>query len=653
MSASLQPSSASNESPYAYQPLSAEADTRIIELVPAIDASFPLQCRISELSLWSEDLTDYEALSYTWGQPDFSETLSVIQDGQTSVLGITPNLRDALERLRLPDRERRLWVDAVCIDQKDKTDKSKQIPALAQIFKCASRVLVWLGRSPEGQQSLACIKNAVRFQSNHDDEAKAHLPNTEKAIRSLVALPWFGRRWVIQEVVLAADVVMMCGSQDLPFVRLLHMMNGLLRDTKALNPRTLAALGPLVAISKLWKTWVFGSEQDKGLRLIDLLQVFADWDCAVGHDKVFALCSLASDCLIVDKKLAQTPAHKIAVVVDYSRPTVDLYQSITEQMLGLKSAQADNMIWEDLKKQPVFKEIIDAVIERCNDHYRTDLPPWVPDWCLPRRRGCLYNFLGEKPGHGYYHSRGPRNGLCGLSDKMPYAVQQNPLEQRRSGVMGLITSVLEPFPKHPNILEIKDWLHVMRVSFPKYPTGGLDQRPLSGKTLCRYFGIEADRSPSGNDTIGGYPDSAWCYFLMIVVEEMFQARGKGSKRRQKPVHHLRDLYNLSSGKTDIDIDSKSWLHFCSAFKGRRLFFFKVDNDPEYPELIISGVGIGPDHLAVGTCLEVHGVSIGNGMPYHTLAWYSQAGHDPALVGDVWYFTFVSEEKLLSLLRHFP
>ncbi|KAF2998412.1 hypothetical protein E8E14_005154 [Neopestalotiopsis sp. 37M] len=209
MSASLQSSSASDESPYAYQPLSAKADTRIIELVPAIDASFPLQCRIAELSLWSEDLRDYEALSYTWGQPDFSETLSVIQDGQTSVLGITPNLRDALERLRLPDRERRLWVDAVCIDQKDKTDKSKQIPAMAQIFKCASRVLVWLGNSPEGQQSLACIKKAVRFQSNHDDEAKARLSNTEKAICSLVALPWFSRRWVIQEVVLAADVVMM------------------------------------------------------------------------------------------------------------------------------------------------------------------------------------------------------------------------------------------------------------------------------------------------------------------------------------------------------------------------------------------------------------------------------------------------------------
>jgi hypothetical protein len=308
------------------------------------------------------------------------------------------------------------------------------------------------------------------------------------------------------------------------------------------------------------------------------------------------------------------------------------------------------MKWEDIIKQPVFKEIIDAVIERCNDHHRTDLPPWVPDWCLPRRRGCLYNFLGRKPPHGYY-SRGIQNGLYDLPDEIPYAVQQNPLEQRRDRRMGLITSVLEPFPKHPNILEIKDWLHGMRVSFSKYPTDWLEKLPLSGKTLCRYFGIKADRSPSGNDTIGGYTDDAWCYFLMIVVEAMFQARGKGSKWRQKPVHHLRDLYNLSLGKTDIDTDSKSWLHFCSAFKGRRLFFFKVDNDPDYPDRSVLGVGIGPDHLAVGTCFKVHDVSIKSGRPYHTLAWYSQAGHDLALVGDVWYFSFAREGKLLSMMSY--
>ncbi|KAF2998413.1 hypothetical protein E8E14_005185 [Neopestalotiopsis sp. 37M] len=419
-------------------------------------------------------------------------------------------------------------------------------------------------------------------------------------------------------------------------------MNGLLRDTKALNPRTQAALGPLAAIAKLWKTWVFGSEQDKGLRLIDLLQVFADWDCAVDHDKIFALCSLASDCLIVDKKLDQAPAHKIAVVVDYGRPTVDLYQSITEQMLGFKSAQADNMIWEELKKQPVFNEVIDAVIERCNDHYRTDLPPWVPDWCLPRRRGCLYKFFGEKPGHGWFSSQ----FRYGLSDEIPYAVQQNLLEQREGERMGLVTSVLEPFPKHPNILEIKNWLHVMRVSFPKYPTGWLGEGSLSSKTLRRYFGIKVDRSPPDNDTIGGYPDGTWCYFLMIIVAYMFKARGKGSKRRQKPTQYLRDLYNLSLGKTDINTESKSWLHFCSAFKGRRLFLFRVDHEPENR---VSGVGIGPDHLTVGTGFKVHDVSIRWGNPYYTLAWNPQAGHAPTLVGDVWYLQFEMEGKLLLMM----
>lgn len=56
---------------------------------------------------------DYEALSYTWGAPGFTE--KVIIDGNHYKI-ITPNLDDALRRFRLPVHVRRLWVDALCID---------------------------------------------------------------------------------------------------------------------------------------------------------------------------------------------------------------------------------------------------------------------------------------------------------------------------------------------------------------------------------------------------------------------------------------------------------------------------------------------------------------------------------------------------------
>ncbi|KAF7521098.1 hypothetical protein G7054_g12559 [Neopestalotiopsis clavispora] len=345
-----------SEIAFTYQPLSAEADTRIIELQPAPDALYPLQCRIAELCLSSEDLVDYEALSYTWGQPDFSECLFVLQDnGQRSVLKITLNLKEALQRLRLRDRDRRIWVDAVCIDQQDDTDKTHQIPSMTQIYKSAGRVLVWLGWSPEGQRALVDIKKAMRFHSRDDEKIRSHISNLSRSFENLVNLPWFSRRWVIQEVVLAADVVVICGLEEFPFVQLLRMVINLLRDAKTLDHTTQTALGPLAAISKLWGAWVFDSDGVKGLRLYDLLQVFANLDCAEDHDKVFALCGLASDCIISDKELYETPTNKVSIVIDYNQPAGILCQSITEQILGLKPERDNGFEWMNIMQKPVSR----------------------------------------------------------------------------------------------------------------------------------------------------------------------------------------------------------------------------------------------------------------------------------------------------------
>jgi hypothetical protein len=61
-------------------------------------------------------------------------------------LNITTNLFDALKRLRLPDADRVLWVDAICINQFDLEEKNIQVPLMKDIYSKASVVLIWLGR---------------------------------------------------------------------------------------------------------------------------------------------------------------------------------------------------------------------------------------------------------------------------------------------------------------------------------------------------------------------------------------------------------------------------------------------------------------------------------------------------------------------------
>lgn len=58
---------------------------------------------------------------------------------------VSENLYNALLHLRLGDRPRWLWVDAICINQEDMAEKSFQIPMTTSIYRNAQKVVTWLG----------------------------------------------------------------------------------------------------------------------------------------------------------------------------------------------------------------------------------------------------------------------------------------------------------------------------------------------------------------------------------------------------------------------------------------------------------------------------------------------------------------------------
>jgi Heterokaryon incompatibility protein (HET) len=80
----------------------------------------------------------YEALSYYWEAPDNSESLQ-LPEGQ---LPIMANLAAGLRQLRFSDRSRRLWVDAICINQKDNDEKGPQGALMTQLDRDAECVVI-------------------------------------------------------------------------------------------------------------------------------------------------------------------------------------------------------------------------------------------------------------------------------------------------------------------------------------------------------------------------------------------------------------------------------------------------------------------------------------------------------------------------------
>ncbi|KIM93230.1 hypothetical protein OIDMADRAFT_93592, partial [Oidiodendron maius Zn] len=66
----------------------------------------------------------------------------VVNDTQ---LHIEPNLAIALRHLRSEVSDLVIWIDAVCINQKDPEEKSWQVGLMRRVYLQAERVLVWLG----------------------------------------------------------------------------------------------------------------------------------------------------------------------------------------------------------------------------------------------------------------------------------------------------------------------------------------------------------------------------------------------------------------------------------------------------------------------------------------------------------------------------
>ena len=124
---------------------------RLLSLAPSPDLLNPLLCTILYTSF--DDNTarrsSYEALSYVWGSPRGTIPLSC----DDKELFITPNCDEALRYLRLADRSRVLWVDAICIDQgegeESVEERNHQIALMGDIYRTAARTLCWLGKGED------------------------------------------------------------------------------------------------------------------------------------------------------------------------------------------------------------------------------------------------------------------------------------------------------------------------------------------------------------------------------------------------------------------------------------------------------------------------------------------------------------------------
>jgi hypothetical protein len=129
------------EASYQYQKLTEPDALRLVLLLPSPDLQSPLNCELlsTTLSNYENGLLDhYTALSYVWG--DASRRVVIKVGGQT--LSITESLETALRHLRDASRTRRIWADAIYINQEDFEERNQQVRQMASVYAVAQHTII-------------------------------------------------------------------------------------------------------------------------------------------------------------------------------------------------------------------------------------------------------------------------------------------------------------------------------------------------------------------------------------------------------------------------------------------------------------------------------------------------------------------------------
>ena len=390
---------------------------RLLHLLPATDRDAELECRLMETqipdyihgqspsgSAWCSTHIQYQALSYTWGESKFPKSLHVLREAGrdgvqraslAGVINITENLHSALNTLRKSDKTLVLWVDAICIDQDNIPERNNQVANIAQTYAAAAGVLVWLGADDLQHNGRLCLNFFTDLASlitgdsdagTQDDRASwrkrleinkmvsAFLDSAQpRPITSFLARPWFRRRWIIQEVVLANDVSVHCGEASIRWDTFELALTELFENDKGgFSDEHRTALQTMSRIRNA----------DSGAKSqvpLDTLVEFESFICKNARDRLYALYG------VIQHWFPGSAGKEDHISnVDYGLSVAEIFTNFALLMMRLNDILPPSMTYDPVThvlqlaaaiQQPMHRGKHSASEEVCEK-----IPSWVPDW---------------------------------------------------------------------------------------------------------------------------------------------------------------------------------------------------------------------------------------------------------------------------------
>ncbi|KAI1735821.1 heterokaryon incompatibility protein-domain-containing protein [Xylaria scruposa] len=343
---------------FQYHPIQAN-EFRLIRLLPSTISM--IKCEIIHSSL--DAVPRYTAVSYTWGDVDPNMKIQV--NGYQ--IYITPNLYDALKRLRKQNEPVLLWADALCINQQNKEELSKQVALMTAIYGRAESVAAWLG--PESDSSALAFQLIQELYHNQGSASniiaawqwRAHFT----AVVSLFEREFWNRLWIVQEIINAQTVIVYCGDLSAPWevfqqvsaifgrheLDIRHRFpQGVTKSSRLGLPyaETMCRKGPA-------SLDILHQPADKGFEaLLKVLRVCRTKLAAEPRDKVFGILGILSE----DVRGELSPNYNASIREVYTN-VVDVLLHTTRRV--------------DIICDAIYYPVHTSTVK---------LPTWVPDWSL-------------------------------------------------------------------------------------------------------------------------------------------------------------------------------------------------------------------------------------------------------------------------------
>ena len=332
---------------------------RLVILLPGRDKT-ALQCNLKHATIRDQS---YECLSYTWGNIFDSK---IILDGHT--VTITRNLADALLHLRYETKPRTLWIDALCINQRDNQERNVQVARMGPIYRHARETVIFIGPAAENSTEALLLLHDISSSPPEDFRRLLGILTDPKraeawdALLKLMKRPWWQRAWIIQEYSVSKDVHLFCGRDSISghgFGKAIQTLVALrFKGNIPPEQRYLIRHVASTPIHHLWSTRnMYQSPLSSKLDLVDTLRKFRGSQCSDARDKIYSLLEL------VERGTFPAP--------DYERSILEVYQQVVQASTALGSLEIltyHNQGIETLKLK---------------------LPSWCPDWMVMRGKRIL------------------------------------------------------------------------------------------------------------------------------------------------------------------------------------------------------------------------------------------------------------------------